>query len=109
MSDDTRSLFASSTSAARPCGTCYRCGGSIYENLTHTCGSSVVYPPLASPPREPAEDLAIRIRLRFWTCHRTHDPRAPNPVPFEDCRDCKIVREAEEALGELVRRSQRHA
>lgn len=29
------------TTAAKPCGTCWRCGGTLYEYLTHHCQTSV--------------------------------------------------------------------
>jgi hypothetical protein len=40
MKPADRTPSAASTTAAKPCGTCARCGGTLYEYLTHFCTTS---------------------------------------------------------------------
>ena len=38
------SLRIESSTAAVPCGTCWRCGGTVYEYLVHHCMTNVRLP-----------------------------------------------------------------
>ena len=79
------------SSAARPCGTCFRCGGQLYENLVHHCGSTAApvtahsgwWNPLAPIPRtDPVQ--------KGWLCPACGKGNAPwNPT----CGHCRGARQ----------------
>ena len=77
-----------STSVPKPAGTCVRCGGQLYENLYHSCGTGVQpssgtpgYWP-STPPRE-----AMTLGSRGWECPVCRGGVAPW-MPY--CDRCRV-------------------
>ena len=54
----------SESSIAKTVGTCYECGGAIYENLVHTCGTFRVPPTHCVPPGDAPK---VEPTIRYFT------------------------------------------
>ena len=52
----------SSTTAAKPIGTCWRCGGVLYHLLAHSCTTNAAAPPPHATPDRAANLNSVLVR-----------------------------------------------
>lgn len=91
MSDDaTRSHAAmeSSTTAAKPIGTCWRCGGVLYHLLAHSCTTNAATPPTHATPKRVTNAEIRREAERLAPFSPRARPHATPDRVEESCPNC---------------------